>query len=206
MSVPPPRKLSLALAFVVAGASGIAVFMADSGPDPDPMNAMALAPIAALGSATNAIPARTTKTQVAEPAFVQMIPKVGGSNLPCKKENTVENLSGDCALNKVHKPRSVALNERPAIAATPNGRRDGPALIPSEPTIPIAATPDGAHGSANSANAEPATDAAPSSEVVESLTPAASNKKARARSSHVQRHDRQTYSRSSNQRGYARLW
>src|SRR5260370_28790080 len=46
-----PRKLGLVLAFVVAGASGIAVFITDSGPDPDPMNAMALAPVEALSSA-----------------------------------------------------------------------------------------------------------------------------------------------------------
>src|SRR5207245_3208938 len=43
-----PRKFALVLAFVVAGASGIAVFITDSGPDPDPMTAMALAPVEAL--------------------------------------------------------------------------------------------------------------------------------------------------------------
>jgi hypothetical protein len=207
-----PRKLGLALAFVIAGASGIAVFMADSDPGPDPMNAMALAPVEALSSAINAISAETTKTPVAEPAFVKTVPKVGGSNPPCQKETTAENLSGDCALGKAHKPRPVAVNERP-IAAAPIGDRNGPALLPSEPAIPVAATPDGRNGSAKTADVEPASEAAPASAVVEFPTPAASVKKAQTHSSHVHRRERNAYSRPSrysyhnyNQGGYARLW
>jgi hypothetical protein len=208
-----PRKLGLALAFIIAGASGIAVFMADSDPGADPMNAMALAPAEALRSAINAIPAETTKTPVAEAALVQTIPKVGGSNPPCQKETTAENLSADCALGKPHKPRPVAVNERPAIAAAPIGHRNGPALLPSDPAIPVAATPDGPDGSAKTADVEPAMDAAPASAVVEFPTPAASAKTARTHRSHVQRRQRNAYSRPSsysyhnyNQSGFARLW
>ena len=68
-----PRKFALVLAFVVAGASGIAVFITD--PGPDPMTAMALAPVEALSSARNVIPAGTAKMQAAEAAVVQKPPK-----------------------------------------------------------------------------------------------------------------------------------
>jgi len=94
-----PRKLGLVLAFVVAGASGIAVFITDSGPDPDPMNAMALAPVEALSSAINATPAGTAKTQAAEAAVVQKPPKAGGSKSPCQ-ENATEKLGSDCTPGK----------------------------------------------------------------------------------------------------------
>jgi hypothetical protein len=208
-----PRKLGLALAFVVAGATGIAVFMADSGPDPDPMNAMALAPVGVLSSATIAPPAGNAKTQAAEAAFVQKPLEAGGSKPPCQ-ENNAKNLGGDCTPGKAHKPRSIeAVNEQPAIAAVPVGHNDGRALLPSKPAIPVAVTPDGPDASAKPADAEPATDAAPTSAVVESPTPAASAKKGRTRSSHVQRRDRNAYSRSSSysyhnyyQSGYARVW
>jgi hypothetical protein len=205
-----PRKLGLAIAFIVAGASGIVVFMADSGPDPDPMNAMALAPVEALSSAINATPAGTAKT---EATFVQRPAKDGGSKSPCQ-QNTAEKLVSDCTPGKAHKPRSVqAVNERPATAAVPIGHRDGPALLPSEPAIPDAATLDDPDGSAKRADAAPATDAAPASAVVESPTPAASVKKAQTRSRHVQRRDRNAYSPSPRysyhnhyQSGYARVW
>jgi hypothetical protein len=190
------RFIAFVVCGLVAGAGGVTIFKAD--PDPDPMSAMALAPV---------------ETQAAEAAFAQKPRKAGGSKPPCQ-ENTAENLGGDCTPGKAHKPRSVpAVNERPAIAAVPIGHRDGPALLPSEPAIPVTATPDGPDGSANPADAALATDAAPASAVVESPTPAASAKKARTRSSHVQRRDRNSYSPSPSysyhsyyQSGYVRLW
>jgi hypothetical protein len=200
----------LALAFVVAGVSGIAVFIAESAPDP--MNAMALAPVEAVRSAIRAT-AGTAEPQAAEAALVQQPPKALGSKPPCQ-ENNAKNLGGDCTPGKAQKPRSVqAGNEQPAITAAPIGHRDGPALLPSEPAIPVAATPDGLDGSAKPADPKPDTDAAPALAVVESTTPAASAKKARTRSSHVQRRDRNAYSRSPSysyhnyyQSGYARVW
>src|SRR5260370_11513808 len=158
-----PRKFALVLAFVVAGASGIAVFITDSGPDPDPMTAMALAPVEALSSATNVIPSGTAKMQAAEAAVVQKPPKAGESKSPCQK-NATEKLGSDCTPGKAYTPRSVqAVNERPAIAAVPIGR-DGPALLSSERATPVAATPDGPDGFAKQADARPS-NAAPASAV-----------------------------------------
>ncbi len=205
-----PRKLGLALAFVVAGASGIAVFMADS--DPDPMNAMALGPVEALSSVVNATPAGTARTQAAGAAFAQKPTEAGGNKSPCQ-ENATEKLSSDCTPGKAYTPRSVqAVSERPAIAAVPIGR-DGPALLSSERATPVAATPDGPDGLAKQADAGPAMDAAPASAVVESPTRAASVEKARTRSSQVHRRDRNGYSSSPRYRshsyyqsGYARVY
>ncbi len=205
-----PRKLGLALAFVVAGASGIAVFMADS--DPDPMNAMALGPVEALSSVVNATPAGTARTQAAGAAFAQKPTEAGGNKSPCQ-ENATEKLSSDCTPGKAYTPRSVqAVSERPAIAAVPIGR-DGPALLSSERATPVAATPDGPDGFAKQADAGPAMDAAPASAIVESPTRAASVEKARTRSSQVHRRDRNGYSSSPRYRshsyyqsGYARVY
>ena len=208
-----PRKFSLVLAFVVAGASGIAVFITDSGPDPDPMTAMALAPVEALSSARNVIPAGTAKMQAAEADVVQKPPKAGESKSPCQ-ENATEKLGSNCTPGKAYTPRSVqAVNERPAIAAVPIGRRDRPALRSSERATPVAATPDGPDGFAKQADAGPAMDAAPASAVVEPPTRAASVEKVRTRSSQVHRRDRNGYSSSPRysyrnyyQSGYARVW
>ena len=207
-----PRKFSLVLAFVVAGASGIAVFITDSGPDPDPMTAMALAPVEALSSATNVIPSGTAKMQAPEAAVVQKPPKAGESKSPCQ-ETATEKLGSDCTPGKAYTPHSVqAVNERPAISAVPIGR-DGPALLSSERATPVAAIPDGPDGFAKQADAGPAMDAAPASAVVASPTRAASVEKARTRSSQVHRRDRNGYSSSPRysyrnyyQSGYARVW
>ena len=106
-----------------------------------------------------------------------------------------------------------AANERPVKPAVPIGHHDEPALLLSEPAIPVAATPDGSDGAAKLVDAEPPADAAPASTVVASPTPAASAKKARTRSSYVvQRRDRSAYALSPSymqyyyQVGYARAW
>ena len=103
----------------------------------------------------------------------------------------------------------IVANELPAIAAVPIGHRDGPAVLPSEPAIPVAAIPE---TPAVSVNPSDAADAAPTPAVTESPAPAASAEKTRTRSNPVQRRDRNEYSRSVNygnhyyQSGYARLW
>ena len=119
------RKLGLVSAFVafglMAGVSGIAVFMA--GPDPDPMHAMALAPSEALLSTppasappANAVAAEEQKTLNA------------GVTLPPCGGYVSERLGDDCSSFRMHRSRTVpAMNERPAIAAVAIGRRDEPA-------------------------------------------------------------------------------
>jgi rare lipoprotein A len=105
-----------------------------------------------------------------------------------------------------------AVNERPVIPAVPISHHDGPALVPSERVISIAATPEDPDGSAKPADAESAADTAPASVVAESPTPGVSVKKVRTRSSYVQRRDRSAYSLSTSymqyyyQVGYTRAW
>jgi hypothetical protein len=202
-----PRKLGLVLAFIVAGASGIPVFIADSGPDADPMTAMALAPVETLSIAMNGAPAAPAQLPAAQAAFAQNLSKTGGK--PLCQQNIAQDFS-DCTQGNAHKPRSVEnVKERPTIATV---QVVGPILLPSESTTPIVVTPDGPDGSAKRADAKPATDAAPASAVVESPTPA-DVKKVRPRSGHVQRRDRNAYSpsprysyRNYYQNGYARVW
>jgi hypothetical protein len=204
------RKLGLVLSFIVfglvAGASGVAVFMAN--PDPDPMHAMALAPVEALIGATNFSVTATVETKGAQPPSAQKADKAGGIKSPCR-ENTAEQPGGDCTPARATKPRPVqAVNERPPIAAVPIGHRDGPAVLPTEPALPVAVAPGTLDGSATPADAAPAADDAPAP--AESPAPKATPKK--ARKAQVHRRDRNEYSSSSHysnhdfQNGYARVW
>lgn len=187
------------VAFVVCGLvavwSAVALFKAG----PDPKDAMALASAQALGSAITE--PKTANTETADAAFIQRRVKAGEKSC---EQKAAEKLVSHCTLGKAHKPRSVqAVNERPAIAAVQIGHRDdGPALLPSEPAIPVAA--------AKPADAAPATDPAAASAVVESPSRAASVKKARTRSSYVQRQRRSPSPRYSYRyyylSGYARMW
>jgi hypothetical protein len=206
-----PRIL-LALAFVVAGVSGIAPFIAESRLDPDPMNVMALAPVKSLSSVTIATLAGTTDTQSAEATFV-LKPLTPTEANPTCQENTTEHLGGDCTQGKVHKPRSVpAANEQRAIAVVAITHSEEPAFLPSGSANPVASTPDGHDKSAKPVDTERANDAAPASAVVGSPMPPTSAKNVRPRSSYVQRHVRNAYSPSRRygyynyQSGYARVW
>jgi len=200
------RKLGLVSAFVVfglmAGASGVAVFMA--GPEPDPMNAMALAPAEALisTSASSALPA-TTKAIEGQNAF-----NAGVTQSPCR-DYVSERLGDDCTPVRVHRLRP-AMNERPAIAAVAIGHREDPAVLPSQPALPVAAIPETPpDGSAVPADGGevPAAAAAPVSAPVAPVA-----RQSRARSRHVAR--REGYSSSSGRSvyystqkgGYAGLW
>jgi hypothetical protein len=195
------RKLGLVSAFVVfglmAGASGVAVFMA--GPEPDPMNAMALAPAEALisTSASSALPA-TAKAVEGQKAF-----NAGVTQSPCR-DYVSERLGDDCTSVRVHRPHP-AMNERPAIAAVAIGHREDPAALPPQPAVPVAAIPEiPPDGSAVPAVSGEVPAAAPAGPVA---------KQSRARSSrHVAR--REGYSSSSGRSvyfstqkgGYAGLW
>jgi hypothetical protein len=202
-----PRKLGLVLAFIVAGASGISVFIADSSPDADPMTAMALAPVETLSIAMNGDPVAPAQLPGAEVAAQNL--SMTGEKLLCQ-QNTAQDFS-DCTQGKANNPRSVeAAKEGPAPAV---GQVGGSVLRPSESTFPIVVTPGSRAGFAKRADAEPATEAAPASAVGESPTSVGAVKKARTHSSHVQRRDRSAYSpsrrysyRNYNQNGYARVW
>jgi hypothetical protein len=105
-----PRNLGLVIAFLVAGASGIAVFIADSIPDPDPpMTAMALAPVEALSR--NVLSLGSAKMQAPEVAVLQKTPKAGGSKSPCQ-ENATEKLGSSCSPGKAYTPHSVQAVKR----------------------------------------------------------------------------------------------
>ena len=204
------RKLGLVSAFVafglMAGASGIAVFMA--GPDPDPMHAMALAPSEALLSTppasappANAVAAEEQKTLNA------------GVTLPPCGGYVSERLGDDCSSFRMHRSRTVpAMNERPAIAAVAIGRRDEPAALPPQPAVNVAAIPQTPpDDSAVPADSAEVPAAAPATAAVAPVA-----KAARSRSRHVARREgyssgrsswaRSAYSGSSRGGGYAGMW
>jgi hypothetical protein len=182
---------------LVAGASGITIFKTD----PDPMNSMAFAPAEALSSTARSTPGAIAESNSAKIEFAQRNPETGAIQPRCQK-NVTEHIGRDCTAGQTRRARSMpALNERPAIAAVPIGHPDEPAVLPSEPAIRVAAIPE-------TPAAAPDADAAPTPAVTEAPAPAASANKTRTRSNHVQRRDRNEYSRSANysKSGYARLW
>ena len=196
------RFIVFAVCGLVAGASGVNMFIADR--EPDPTSAMALAP----GS-----PAEIAKSPSGTGEFARKSPDKGAIKPRCQNSAT-EHLDRDCTAGQPRRPRSiVAINERPAIAAVPIGHRDEPALLPSEPVVPAAARlEEDRVGSANTV--EPVSTV----ETTEVL-PAPSAKEThsnhvrhgRNHSKSVRRRDRNEYSFSSNYRhsvqsGYARLW
>jgi hypothetical protein len=202
------RKLGLVCAFVVfglmAGASGVAVFMA--APEPDPMNAMALAPAEALisTSASSALPA-AAKAIEGQKTF-----NAGVTQSPCR-DYVSERLGDDCTPVRVHRLRP-AMNERPAIAAVAIGHREDPAVLLPQPAVPVAAIPetppDGSAVPADSGEVPAA--AAPVSAPVAPVA-----RQSRARSRHVARREGYSSSSSSSGRsvyystqkgGYAGLW
>jgi hypothetical protein len=192
------RKVGLVVIFVVfglvAGLSGITVFMAR--PDSDPMQAMALAPAEALIP----LPVATAEAPAAEPSSSERGVKAARIKPPSCRENAMENFGGDCTPPKAAKPAPAA-NERPAIAAITIGHPAEPAsLVAPQPAAAVAATtPEG------SAQAE-TPEAAPAPETEAPPPPAI--KKTRPRSHHAQRREYAPM-RSFNyyqSGGYARVW
>lgn len=158
------RKLGLVLVFigfgVMAGMSGLAVFMADE--QPDPMKAMALAPPDAMSRDSGIVmPAPVDASVRIEPA---QRPAATKTSRPACQEGAAV----DCAVPnvpKVHRLRlAPAANERPAIAAMPIGRVDAPQVVPAEaaptPSSPepasVAAAPEPADVSSQPVEAAPA--------------------------------------------------
>ena len=204
------RKLGLVSAFVafglMAGVSGIAVFMA--GPDPDPMHAMALAPSEALLST----PPASAPPANAVAAEEQKTLNAGVTQPPCGGYVS-ERLGDDCSSFRMHRSRQVpAMNERPAIAAVAIGRRDEPAALPPQPAVNVAAIPQTPpDDSAVPADSAEVPAAAPATAAVAPVA-----KAARSRSRHVARREgyssgrsswaRSAYSGSSRGGGYAGMW
>jgi hypothetical protein len=208
------RKLGLVSAFVafglMAGVSGIAVFMA--GPDPDPIHAMALAPSEALLSTPPASAPPSQAVAAEEPKTLN----AGVTAPPCGGYVS-ERLGDDCSSFRMHRSRTVpAMNERPAIAAVAIGRREEPAALPPQPAVNVAAIPqtppDDSAVPADSAEV-PAPAAAPATAPVARVAKAAPS-----RTRHVARREgsssgrsssswaRSAYSGSSRSGGYAGLW
>ena len=139
------RRLRLVLSFVVLGivgaASGVAVFMASPESDPgisaNPLDAMALAPAAALIEPKLALaPAQPAP----RPADASAVEKTDvGSTKPRCREGFGEG-EGDCIRVRVVRPLR-ALNERPLIAAAPIGHRNDPTVLPASPSAPVGAGP-----------------------------------------------------------------
>lgn len=203
------RKLRLVLVFVgfgvLAGISGLAVFMADE--QPDPRKAMALAPADALshdlssvatGPADAALPIEPSQ-KAAETASVRP---------PCQESTAI-----DCAVPRMHRRRlAPAANERPAIAAVPIGRVDPPPVAAPAEAAPVAPAPDTAEASnapADIAAAAPAAEA-PAAEAPTPPPPPAA-RKPRPRSQQVQHRERDEPRRSYGSygsgpfAGYARV-
>jgi hypothetical protein len=158
------RKLGLVLVFigfgVMAGMSGLAVFMTDG--EPDPMQAMALAPPDAMSRDSGLVmPAPVDASVPLEPAQTPAQTKTFRPACP-------EGVAVDCAIPagpKVHRPKlAPAINERPSIAAVPIGRVDPSQVLPAEATptppsaepVPVAAVPEPADVSTQPAEAAPA--------------------------------------------------
>jgi hypothetical protein len=132
------RQLGLFLAFMIliVGVSGITIFT--SYPDPDPTNAMALAPPEALSGTAYPTTPEIAESNSGKGEFARET----GAIKPRCYENAAEHPDGDCIAGHKRRPRSIlAINERPAIAAVPIGHRDDPTVLLPEPSIPAAAMP-----------------------------------------------------------------
>jgi hypothetical protein len=186
------RKVGLTLVFVVCGlvaaVSSVTVFV--SSPEPDPLQAMALAPSQPLIRIQTAAPEATA----AAAGSTERSPKAARIRPPGCRDNEAENPGTECT--PVRKPKPLpAANERPGIAAVPIGHHDEAALLPSQAATPeTAALPEG-----------PATvEAAPTPTV--SPPPARVVKKARQHSRQAHRREYLPSRSTHYYYGYARVW
>ena len=200
---PLSRRLGLVSASVLFGlmtwATSVAVFM--TGPDPDPMKAMALASAEVSTLSPSASPAEAKAIEGQEILNASITPP------PCR-ESVSERLGDVCTFARMHGSRPApAMNERPAIAAVAIGHRDDPATLPPQSAIAVAAIPE------TPSDAAPAdSGAAPSPAVApeaKSVAPVA--KQSRTRNRHVARREgsysgRAGYSRQGYQAGGPGLW
>ena len=200
---PLSRRLGLVSASVLFGlmtwATSVAVFM--TGPDPDPMKAMALASAEVSTLSPSASPAEAKAIEGQEILNASITPP------PCR-ESVSERLGDVCTSARMHGSRPApAMNERPAIAAVAIGHRDDPATLPPQSAIAVAAIPE------TPSDAAPAdSGAAPSPAVApEAKSVAPVVKQSRTRNRHVARREgsysgRTGYSRQGYQAGGPGLW
>jgi hypothetical protein len=186
------RKAGLTLVFVVCGLiaafSSVTVFV--SSPEPDPLQAMALAPSQPL------IRIEITAPQAgAEASPGQRSAKSARIRRPVCRDNETENVGAECPSGRTSTPLPAG-NDRPAIAAVSIGHRDEAALLPVQAAAPqTAALPEG-----------PAAVEAATAPAV-APPPVVAVKKARHH--HSRQVQRREYlpSRSSRYHdGYARVW
>ena len=119
---------------LVSGVGAVTIFKAAS--DPDAMSAMALAPAEGLSSTARSTPTGIAESNSRKGEFAQEDPTMK----PRCQKNATEHLGGDCIAGQTRRPRStLALNERPAVAAVPIGHRDDPAVLPPKPAAPVVA-------------------------------------------------------------------
>jgi hypothetical protein len=214
------RRLGLVLSFVafgiVAGASGLAVFMTNPDSDPvtsaNPLDAMALAPSEALIDPKPAQPATQSHKKPANgPDEEGATATPAGSSKPTCRESLGAVPEGDCTPIRVVRVRPLrSANERPLIAAVPIGQRDDPTMVPAPPATAAAVSP-----SPVVAPEEPKATGAPETSVVEATpvdaapaaeptppapTPTVTSKNPRPRVRHAQdessRRNRHSYASS----------
>jgi hypothetical protein len=176
------------------------MFKTDS--DPDPKDAMALAPAEALIAPNAAQPATQSEKRPANAPSAQetdeervKASRKAGPIKPTCRESLGEVPEGDCTSVRVVRVRPLrAVNERPLIAAVPIGHRDDPAVLPTPPTTvsPSASVPPEEPKATTApmettvVEATPA-DATPAAEPTSPApTPAVSSKKPRPRVHHAQ--------------------
>jgi hypothetical protein len=219
------RRIGVVLAFVIfgaiAGMSSVSVFVVQPAPEPDPMQALALAPPEPLAGV------RISPAQPAAGLSTQKTDKASVIKAAACPEAASGFVGSDCprgrATGKAHP--APAVNERPAIAAVPIGHRDDPAVLAAEPApaanerpaiaaVPISHRDDPAVLAAEPATAPTAAlrqepesaaapeDAAPAAQPRTAATPVVEPRKTRGRQQAQQR-GRREYSASPGLYGHS---
>ena len=191
------RRIGVVLAFVIfgaiAGMSSVSVFVVQPAPEPDPMQALALAPPEPLAGV------RISPAQPAAGLSTQKTDKASVIKAAACPEAASGFVGSDCprgrATGKAHP--APAVNERPAIAAVPIGHRDDPAVLAAEPaTAPTAALRQ------EPESAAAPEDAAPAAQPRTAATPVVEPRKTRGRQQAQQR-GRREYSASPGLYGHS---
>ena len=182
---------------LVAGAIGFAIF--DSGPDADPMDAMALAPPKAL-----------IASKLVHPATQELDNRSSAQKSDEQRAQASGTPGSPVRVVRMRPPR--AANERPFIAAVPIGHRDDPTMIPEEPKATAAST------QLSVVNEMPSDVAAAAEPTPPAPMPTVTDKKSRPGAHHASRRNH-SYGSSYGARisrygasgryvqfGYARLW
>jgi hypothetical protein len=150
------RKLTLALAFtaigLVAGASGVALLVAEDDSDPRSAFALARLPSQAEERATTITTIETPATPVAQAVLPSQIAKVEAVK-PCAR-NASGAPEADCDSGASRKPEVVlAVTAPPAASDAPRGQSGEPAEAAPRPAALVANAPPLEEGTVAPANA-----------------------------------------------------